>query len=137
MPGGEFLRTEMLDQLRTADQMLLRQSPRSAGLDVASTRQMRDRVLEGLDSGRFSAEYVREFLANRDASGWPRRADGRAWQVDHVFELWQGGADDLSNYLPIDPDLHAFKTELLRRFRLEWRDGKLIADEQVDVNAEL
>ncbi len=132
-PGGEFLRNEMLDQFYTADVMALRQSPRSAGRDVATTEQMRAIVEEGIASGRFPPEYVEAYEANRGPDGWPRTKDGRAWEIDHVRELWQEGGDRLSNYLPLDPRLHNIKTDIMRRFRLQYREPAMREGEQTDI----
>jgi hypothetical protein len=132
-PGGEMLRNEMLDQLHGADVMVLRQSPRQAGRDVATTEQMRRQVEEGITQGRYPPEYVEAFEANRGPDGWPRTSSGRPWEVDHVRELWQGGEDNASNYLPIHPRLHAIKTALMGRFRARYRERSRRAGRQTDV----
>lgn len=132
-PGGEMLRNEMLDQLRTTDVLVLRQSPRSAGRDVATTEQMRQQVEEGITQGRYPPEYVEAFEANRGPDGWPRTRSGRAWEVDHVRELWQGGEDNASNYLPLDPRLHQIKSAIMSRFRARYRRPHERPGEQVDV----
>jgi hypothetical protein len=95
-------------------------------------------VLDGIASGRFTPDYVEAFLSARlDENGWPQTEDGKAWQVDHVYELWQGGEDNLSNYLPVDPRLHSIKSKILERFRLEVREGHLAEGEQVEVTEPL
>ena len=94
---------------------------------------MRRRVQEWMDADRYPPDYVTEFLdAPRGPDGWPRSADGRAWQVDHVLELWAGGEDGPDNYLPLHPDLHSIKSEIWRRFRLRYREQLMEIDQQVD-----
>jgi hypothetical protein len=132
MPLGEHLRTRMLEQLAGLDEIVLQQSPRTAGRDVADTDAMRRRVQEWMDAGRYPADYVTEFLDARGPDGWPQSADGRAWQVDHVLELWAGGEDGPDNYLPLHPDLHRIKSEIWERFRLRFREQLMRIDEQVD-----
>ena len=133
MPGGDFLRREILDQLHSASELVLRQSPRQAGLDLKTTAQMRRIVFDGIRDGRY-AEYAEAFFKAGGREGWPRGPDGRAWEVDHVFELWQGGADDLHNYLPVDARLHKLKSEILSRFRAEFRDPNRVEGEQIDAH---
>jgi hypothetical protein len=100
---------------------------------VAGTEQMRSQVEDGIARGRYPPEYVEAFEANRDGRGWPRTRDGRPWEVDHVFELWQGGEDNVSNYLPLDPRLHSIKTAIMGRFRARYREAHRRAGEQTDV----
>jgi hypothetical protein len=123
----------MLEQLAQIDEVVLRQSPRTAGEAVAGTSQMRRRVAEWMNANRYPPEYVRLFFDNMSRDGWPRTHDGRAWQVDHVLELWAGGEDGPANYLPLHPDLHAIKSEIWTRFRGRFRDQITEADEQVDI----
>jgi hypothetical protein len=42
--------------------------------------------------------------------------------VDHVEELWLGGADGGANLLALPPQLHQIKTDVLGNFRRELRD---------------
>jgi hypothetical protein len=128
----------MLDQLSSAKEIVMTQSPRQHGtVDIATTARMRRAVYDGIREGRFPDDYVLAFRANQDPAGWPRSIDGRAWQVDHVFELWQGGADDINNYLPIDAELHRIKTELLEEFRNQYREPNRVEGEQVDVTQDV
>ncbi len=135
-PGGEFLRREILDQLSTASELVMRQSPRQAGLDVNTTARMRRIVMDGIAEGRYSADFVDAWVKAGGRRAWPRTPNGDAWQIDHVFELWHGGGDELHNYLPLDPRLHEMKTEILGRFRAEFRDANKVEGEQVEVYLE-
>ena len=137
LPGGEYLRQRMLAQLRALDEIVLSQSPRSAGIDIADTAAMRRRVAEWMRANRYPAEFVLEFNANLGPDGWPVSADNRVWEVDHVLELWAGGEDSPANYLPLHPDVHAIKSEILGRFREIFRDRLRVDDEQVEVIDEL
>ncbi|MET0133794.1 MAG: hypothetical protein ABW215_09395 [Kibdelosporangium sp.] len=123
-PGGETLRAKFMQMLTAADGVTLTQSPRQAGAAVASTNRMRQAVLEGIRTGKYPPEYVAAFEAARVGSqdGWPRTPQGTAWEVDHVMELWTGGADDGSNYLAIDPRLHEIKSSILTDFRAKFRN---------------
>ena len=89
-------------------------------------------MLEWVRANRYPAEFVLEFNAHLGPDGWPVSADGRAWEVDHVLELWAGGEDGPANYLPLHPDVHAIKSEILTRFREIFRDRIRVDDEQVD-----
>ena len=96
---------------------------------------MRDAVLQAVEHGRYPPEYVAEFRRAQEGSpdGWPRTPDGRAWEVDHVLELWTQGGDDVSNYMALDPRLHDVKSEALTRFREQFRESLRVEDEQVDI----
>ncbi|GAA4936635.1 DUF4157 domain-containing protein [Streptomyces coeruleoprunus] len=138
-PVGVLLVRDIIRHIETADALTLTQSPRSAGIDVAGTAAMQRQVREGIAAGRYSAEYTALFeAAARDAAaqgftdGWPRTPDGVAWQVDHVGELWLGGADDASNYLALPPVVHSLKTAILGQFRREFR-GRSIEGESRDL----
>jgi hypothetical protein len=148
--SGKALYTMILENLEDADHLLMQQSPRQAGKPVATTAAMRRRVLEMFDNleGPFERylEYADAFAKALSEShkqpkfidtwnsqgrrvrrrnpqyGWPHTPDGRAWEVDHVTELWAGGADDWSNYLALDPRLHNMKSEMLKGFREKYRD---------------
>jgi hypothetical protein len=134
-PGGETLRARYLELLNAADGVTLTQSPRQAGTPAASTNRMRQAVLDGIHAGHYPPEYVHAFetaAAGHD-DGWPRTPQGEAWEVDHVLELWTGGADDVSNYLAIDPRLHNIKSEILTEFRARFRSRLQEPGEQTDI----
>lgn len=135
LPGGDVLRDRFLELLGETDTLTLTQSPRQAGARIADTPEMRREVLRGIEEGRYPPEYVAEFTsAQRDSpDGWPRTPDGRAWEVDHVIELWAGGPDDIRNYLALDPRLHDIKSEVLTQFRLRFRDQLRRHDEALDI----
>jgi hypothetical protein len=132
VPLGEHLRARMLEQLASVDEIVLQQSPRAAGTGVAGTAAMRRQVTEWIDAGRYPQELAEAFVAARGADGWPVSADGRAWEVDHVLELWAGGEDSPANYVPLHPDLHRIKSEIWARFRRRFRDQLAQIGEQVD-----
>ncbi|GAB3897082.1 hypothetical protein GCM10029964_079400 [Kibdelosporangium lantanae] len=134
-PGGETLRARYLELLAAADGVTLTQSPRQAGTPVASTTRMRQAVIEAIHAGHYPPEYVAAFeaAAAGQADGWPRTPHGEAWEVDHVLELWAGGADDASNYLAIDPRLHDIKSEILTEFRNRFRSRLQEPGEQTDI----
>jgi hypothetical protein len=48
------------------------------------------------------------------------------------MELWTGGADDVTNYMGLDPRLHRLKSEVLERFRKSERDRLKVQGEQVE-----
>jgi hypothetical protein len=136
-PVGELLAAAIVRHLGTADALTLQQSPRSAGTPVAQTEAMRRQVLDALGvRGRYPPEYVAAFAAaaQGQTDGWPRTPDGRAWEVDHVSELWVGGADDATNYMALPPAVHDLKTSILAEFRREFR-GRAEEGEQVDLRA--
>lgn len=137
LPGGELLRTEILDQLHTANELFLSQSPRQAGIDVNNTGRMRQIVEQGIRDGRYPPDFIEAYDAAGGRTGWPRTPQGRGWEVDHVFELWKGGEDNVYNYLPLDPRVHQIKTGILARFRAAFRDAHRTTGEQVDVHGEL
>jgi hypothetical protein len=132
-PGGEFLRTEIPDQLHATDQMLLspvptRRRPRRGHhpADAAGRgRRHRQRPLPGRVRGGVSGQPRRQGLATHRQ--W------QAWQVDHIHELRQGGQDNFSNYLPVDPRLHGLKSDILMRCLVEVREGSRIQGEQVEL----
>jgi hypothetical protein len=134
-PGGDLLRQRFMQLLRSMDALSLTQSPRQGGRAVADTAAMRADVLRAMAAGHYPPEYVAEFnhAAEGTADGWPRTPDGRAWEVDHVMELWSGGADDMTNYLALDPRLHDLKSEILSTFRDLFRERLRVMDDQVDV----
>lgn len=135
-PIGELLAAEIVRHLESADVLTLQQSPRGAGTPVADTAAMRRHVLDAVAAGRYPPEYVAlfEVAARGHDDGWPRTPDGRAWEVDHVAELWLGGADDASNYLALPPAVHDLKTTILGDFRAEYRT-RGVPGEQVDWRA--
>ncbi|MEV0535990.1 DUF4157 domain-containing protein [Kitasatospora sp. NPDC050463] len=138
-PVGELLVRDIMRHLETADALTLAQSPRAAGVDVANTAAMRRRVREGIEARAYSDQYTALFQAAvRDAEaqdftdGWPRTTDGRVWEVDHVAELWLGGADDASNYLALPPAVHDQKSTIIGRFRREFRT-RSVTGESLDL----
>ncbi|HET9872842.1 MAG TPA: DUF4157 domain-containing protein [Propionibacteriaceae bacterium] len=135
-PEGVLLYQDVLGHLESADALTLAQSPRTAGLDVARTGEMRRLVLEGIAQGRYTPEYVAAFeaAARGHDDGWPRTPNGEAWHVDHVGELWLGGADDPTNYLALPPELHRLKTDILAKFRDEYR-SRSAPEESRDLRA--
>ncbi|HET9058970.1 MAG TPA: hypothetical protein VFN61_03545, partial [Acidimicrobiales bacterium] len=132
-PVGEILLHRILAHLDTADALTLQQSPRAAGDDVAGTSAMRKQVLQGITAHRYPPEYTALFeaAARGRADGWPRDQAG-AWEVDHVAELWLGGADDITNYMALPPAVHKLKTEILGAFRAQYRSGAT-QGEQTDI----
>lgn len=132
---GQILEDMILSHIASADALVLQQSPRSAGTPVRDTAAMRPFVLEAVRAGRYPPEYVAAFeaAARGQADGWPRTPDGRVWEVDHVGELWLGGADDVTNYLALPPGLHDAKSVILTRFRREYREGNRVPGEQMDL----
>jgi hypothetical protein len=137
LPGGEYLRRAMLAKLAKLDEMVLMQSPRQSGVGASDTGVMRNRVREWIARGRYhdGGDLAEAFRANHGPDDWPVSADGRAWEVDHVLELWAGGTDTPDNYLPLHPDVHAIKSEILSRFRRLYRDQARVDGEQVDSHA--
>lgn len=131
-PGGEHLVNKMLELLATSDELVLGQSPRSSGKGAAATSTMQRRVLEALAAGKYPPEYAAEFYRAMSDDGWPRAPDGRAWEVDHVIELWAGGADDISNYMALDPRLHKLKSQILTDFRNQYRRGLKRLDADIE-----
>jgi hypothetical protein len=93
---------------------------------------MQRRVLEALAAGKYPPEYAAEFYRAMSDDGWPRAPDGRAWEVDHVIELWAGGADDISNYMALDPRLHKLKSQILTDFRNQYRRGLKRLDADIE-----
>ena len=97
---------------------------------------MRKQVYEAIREGRYPMDddYKAAFAdaAKGTRDGWPRAPGGEAWQVDHVIELWMGGADYQRNYMALDPRLHRLKTEVLERFRQLERDRLKVPGEQVE-----
>jgi hypothetical protein len=133
-PVGELVVRDIMRHLETADSLTLAQSPRSAGAEVAGTQAMRRQVLDAIAAGRYSPEYraLFEAAARGQPDGWPRTPDGRAWEVDHVGELWLGGPDDASNYLALPPAVHELKSSILGEFRGEFR-SRAVPGESRDV----
>jgi hypothetical protein len=113
------------------------QSPRQSGVGSSGTDVMRNRVREWIARGKYrdGGDLAEAFRAHRGPDDWPVSADGRAWEVDHVLELWAGGTDTPDNYLPLHPDVHAIKSEILTRFRRLYRDRARVDGEQVDGRA--
>jgi hypothetical protein len=139
-PIGQILMERILAHLETADMLALKQSPRQAGGGVAGTATMRREVMEAMkaavDSRLFPDEYCAAFgeAARPYPDGWPRDAAGVPWEVDHVAELWLGGADDITNYLAIPKAVHDLKSALFREFRDAYRSGRVL-DDQVDIRS--
>jgi hypothetical protein len=138
-----------MDSLATRSELILRQSPRSdPRLRTMTTDQLQRVVLEHLHE--LPPEYVVAFLdaALGQPDGWPRTSDGRVWEVDHVDELWTGGADEAPNLLALPPGLHRqhdeagappavdlSKTGLMAAFRRAFRDALRVEGEDVDIRA--
>ena len=122
--------------MHTADAFVLQQSPRGSEVGAEDTPEMRNQVRDAVRNGRYQhlPEYVAAFeaAARNQPDDWPRDPDGRVWQVDHVAELWAGGADDVTNYLALPERLHSQKTGILAGFRARYRDRKKVQGEQVD-----
>jgi hypothetical protein len=148
-PVGEYLHRRLMDSLATRSELILRQSPRSdPRLRTMTTDQLQRVVLEHLHE--LPPEYVVAFLdaALGQPDGWPRTSDGRVWEVDHVDELWTGGADEAPNLLALPPGLHRqhdeagappavdlSKTGLMAAFRRAFRDALRVEGEDVDIRA--
>ena len=140
-PVGQVLMERILEHLKTADALTLKQSPRqSEEGSVKNTDEMRSDVMEAMRSAvklrYFPEEYCTAFEeASRkyeeDQDEWPRDPTGKVWEVDHIAELWLGGADDITNYLAIPKAVHDLKTDLFKRFRDDWRAGRVV-DDQTD-----
>jgi hypothetical protein len=135
---GQLLLERLLEYVDTAEVLTLKQSPRSAGAEVANTAQMRKAVIEKVQARGYPDYYTGAFnegvrLAEKQGhkDGWPRDAVGRAWEVDHVAELWLGGADDPSNYLALPESLHDLKSAIFKDMLFRWR-SRNNPDEQVD-----
>ena len=143
-PVGELLANAFRAHLEIDDMLVLQQSPRSAGTPVAQTEAMRRQVRDAVAANRWP-EYTALFeaaarddprsdLRERSRRAWPHTPDGRAWQVDHVVELWLGGADDMTNYVAVPPAVHELKTQILADYRREFR-RRAEHDEQLDMRA--
>ncbi|MFD0746367.1 hypothetical protein ACFQ1L_34410 [Phytohabitans flavus] len=145
-PIGELLYSRILDSLNTRPHLLLAQSPRSAGERVMQTPRLRQEFLDHLHE--LPADYQVAFhdSARGQPDGWPRTSDGRPWEVDHVDELWTGGADAGPNLLALPPGLHRqdnprrgprgldlSKTGILEDFRNAFRDALEVEGESVDI----
>jgi hypothetical protein len=135
---GKVLIERILANLKTADMLTLKQSPRqSEGGGIAGTEEMRLKVIEEMKkpagSRLFPDEYCDAFLeaARPYEDGWPRDPEGVPWEVDHVAELWLGGGDDITNYLALPWIVHKLKSALFTRFRDAYRSGRVLED-QVD-----
>lgn len=138
---GELLYQRMIEHIASADQLVLQQSPRSAGADVMDTAELRRAFIAEQLPG-LPADYQRAFheAARGRPDGWPRTSADLAWEVDHVHELWAGGPDAGSNLLALPPGLHRqvgggfdpSKTGMLTRFRRRFRDRLRTRDAQVD-----
>jgi hypothetical protein len=132
---GKVLHDMILRHIDTADDLVLQQSPRGAGTGAASTAAMRSEVLAGIKAKRYPPEYVAAFeaAARNQPDGWPRDQNGVVWEVDHVAELWLGGADDITNYLALPFAIHTSKSEILTDFRGKYRDQHRVDGEQLDI----
>jgi hypothetical protein len=140
LPGGELLRSEML-KAHDVDELVLGRSMRSSDRpeDTLMGREesrplVFERVLNGdIPDGAYRVEFldacVGHGVPGKDENpDWPYTSAGVPWEVDHVLELWQGGADDPSNFLALHPALHALKTEIMDRFRGEFLYKRRHAD---------
>ena len=140
---GATILKRWLKHLKATDLLLLKQSPRSgeAAGDLATSKEMQDAVKAAVKQGLYPADYTAEFLEavaegerRGRKDGWPVDAHGNAWQVDHVSELWLGGADDITNYVAIPERVHLLKNETFGQFRRDFR-GRAVEGTQVDVRA--
>jgi hypothetical protein len=141
-PVGQVLIERILEHLKTADALTLKQSPRqSEEGSVKNTDEMRSDVMEAMRSAvklrYFPEEYCTAFeeASRKYEEGqdeWPRDPTGKVWEVDHVAELWLGGADDITNYLAIPKAVHDLKTQLFKSFRDDWRAGRVL-EGQTDI----
>lgn len=136
---GPVLLARVLEFVATADTLTLKQSPRSAGDGSTATSTMQEACKENLAAGRYDEltgyrDAFNEALARaaKEGKDWPMDSGGASWEVDHVGELWLGGADDPSNFLAVPKDVHKAKSDLFTDFRRTFRVGR-IADEQTDV----
>jgi hypothetical protein len=132
---GKVLHDTILKHIDTADDLLLQQSPRGAGTGASSTAAMRKEVLAAVKAKRYSPEYTAAFelAARGHDDGWPRDQNGVVWEVDHVAELWLGGADDVTNFLALPFAIHTTKSEILSEFRSKYRDKLRVDGEESDV----
>ncbi|KQW48926.1 hypothetical protein ASC77_09410 [Nocardioides sp. Root1257] len=140
-PVGQLLLEKILEHVDNADALTLQQSPRSSGKGAADTASMRAAILEAVKAGLFPAEYVGAFdqgVKNAERlghdDGWPRDSAGRAWEVDHVAELWLGGGDDISNYMALPESLHDLKSRVFAEFMGRFRSRRVVGD-QVDIRS--
>ncbi|GAB3866209.1 hypothetical protein GCM10028801_38180 [Nocardioides maradonensis] len=145
--SGALLKTELGPQLlervlgfvKTADTLTLRQSPRSSGEGSTPTATMQKACKDNLAAHRYDdipgyRAAFDEALVRGQAQGkdWPVDERGVSWQVDHVGELWLGGADDPSNFLAVPEEVHKAKSDLFTDFRQQFRVGR-VEGEQTDV----
>ena len=138
---GPVLLARVLEFVATADTLTLKQSPRSSGDGSTPTKTMQAACKKNLEGGRYDdlAGYraaFNEAMSRGQAAGkdWPVDSRLVSWQVDHVGELWLGGADDESNFLAVPEDVHKAKSDLFTDFRRTFRAGR-IADDQTDYRA--
>ncbi|MGV9818736.1 hypothetical protein [Nocardia xishanensis] len=108
-PIGELLYHRLMDSISTRSELLLTQSPRTAGEPIRQTAQLRREFLRRLHE--FPADYQAAFLdaARGQKDRWPRTSAGLVWEVDHVHELWASGADEDPNLMALPPGLHRQK----------------------------
>jgi hypothetical protein len=123
---GELLYGRLQERLDAGGDLVLGRSPRSLGLRLQQTDDLRaDFLTDVLPT--LPADYQLQFAAARPrlpdgGLGWPVTSGGQPWEVDHVEELWLGGADGGANLLALPPQLHQIKTDVLGNFRRELRD---------------
>jgi hypothetical protein len=136
---GPVLLARVLEFVATADTLTLKQSPRTAGDGSTATSTMQKACEDNLAAGRYDGltgyrDAFNEALgrAAKEGRDWPIDSGGASWEVDHVGELWLGGADDPSNFLAVPKDVHKAKSDLFTEFRQTFRAGR-IGDDQTDV----
>ena len=135
---GQLVLKRLISHLETADFLMLGQSPRSANQGKDLETNLQGAVKAAVKAGSFPDWYLAEFEKavavgekHGRTDGWPTDDLGVAWQVDHVVELWMGGADDVTNFLAIPVRTHTDKNAMMGTFRRDFR-GRAVEGESVD-----
>ena len=138
---GQEVLARLLKHLGATDFLFLGQSPRSGARSQELETNLQGAVKEAVKAGRYPDWYKAAFeegvkLGEKHGrkDGWPTDDAGVAWEVDHVVELWMGGADDVSNFLAIPKRTHNDKNAMMGKFRDQFR-GRTIPGEETDVRA--
>lgn len=138
---GQEVLSRLISHLEAVDLLVLGQSPRSASRGKDLDPDLQGAVKAAVKAGRFPDWYLAEFEKavavgekHGRKDGWPTDDLGVAWQVDHVVELWMGGADDVTNFLAIPVRTHTDKNAMMGTFRRDFR-GRAVEGESVDVRA--